>query len=160
MKKIGKKRTVHSHLNHAPFVAGGARIWRSKWGSGIAAREGYLITGGLPFPNLIAWTNSFEEARGFLDGKVKLDDIVDLTRIPRGTIYCKIGENLLFPVHLSTGMLDASDDAFAAAHFVAHPSTPNLLAFCILTRWGLSVVTHDIWLAETSHHERSKRKAE
>jgi hypothetical protein len=137
----------------------GARIWRVKWGSGIAAKEGFLLTTGHAMPAPIAWSPEFQTLRDFLDCKIGHEDVVDLTGHAQGLFLRGIGSNLLFPVHLRTGK-PADEEHFAAAHFVDSPFGPEALAFCILTRHGLMAVTQDASLAqmrfesETNHARR------
>lgn len=142
-----------------PFLPHGGRIWAGKWGQGIAAHEGYLVTCGNLFPTPVVWSGSFEDAKGFLNGTVKRDELVDLTCRPRGAFWEGIGNNLLFPVNHDTGRIDASDEAFAAAHYVSAPNSPQALAFCILTRTGLASVTSDTRRAEMFHQQRMERLA-
>ena len=59
------------------FIPYGARVWRGKWGTGICAQEGYLLTDGRPFPSLIGWADDFQTIRDFLDAKVGMENLVE-----------------------------------------------------------------------------------
>lgn len=152
-------RTVDEAPQKTRYLERGARIWATKWGGGIGAKEVFLISDGLPLPRLIALCDSFESARAFLDCKIGLYEVVDLTSYAHGMIPEKLGENLLFPINLRTGMLDADVPMFAAAHFILSPISREVLAFVILSIGGLRSVAQDIERAQDAHRERMERLA-
>jgi hypothetical protein len=138
------------------FIPYGARVWRGKWGTGICAHEGYLLTDCRPFPSLIGWADDFQTIRDFLDAKVGMENLVEVGQ-SRGVVPLGIGTNLLFPVHMRTGMLISDDEAFAAAHFAFTPDMKRVTGFCILTHAGLEAASGDIDLAKF-HHKISNEK--
>jgi hypothetical protein len=135
----GKNSPEWHGKTKALFVKFGARVWRTTWGTGIAAREGYLVTNGERIPQPLAWLDDFAAVRMLLDAELPFSEVADFRSFPRGVIPAKIGENLLFPVNLRTGEIGASsDDDFAAGHYIIHPALGIASAFCVLSHDGLA----------------------
>jgi len=119
------------------FIRGGVRVWACKWGGGITAADGFLLTSGEPIPTLLGWTGDWEIARRFLRSEAGWDDVVDL-RGHGASAPRKIGENLLFPVRKSDGVYDRSDPNLAAGHFITHPISGAITGFVALNAAGLA----------------------